>query len=78
MMLEKLCGEELNQHQWAERLTCNYEPDSLPTHAVLLATGGYAGELARSSSARSYKELNDINQVTTSSLASALICCFSR
>ena len=43
-----------------------------PLKTVPLATGGYADDLARTSIASSYKELNDINQVTTSSLASAL------
>ena len=37
-----------------------------------MATGGYADELARSSTARSYTEINDINQLTASSLATAL------
>ena len=46
--------EELNEHQWAERLTCNYD------------------DPARTSISSSHNELNDINQVTTSSLASAL------
>ena len=40
--------------------------------AAPLATGGYADDLVRASIARSYKELNDIDQLTTSSLATAL------
>ena len=64
--------EELDQHQWAQRLTCTFESDTFPAHAVPVATGGYADDLARTSIARSYKELDDINQLTTSSLATAL------
>ena len=62
----------MNQHQWAQRLTCTHESDTFPAHAVLLATGGHADDLGRTSIARSNKELNDSNQMTTSSLASAL------
>ena len=64
--------EELNQHQWAQRLTCTSEPDTLPAHAVPLAAGGYADDLARTSIAGSYRRSIDINQLTTSSLATAL------
>ena len=56
---------ELDQHQWAERSTWTCESDTLPAHAVPLATGGLADDLARTSIARSHKELNDINQLTT-------------
>ena len=48
--------EELDQHQWAQRLTCIHESDTLSAHAVLLATGGYADDLARTSIACSYKK----------------------
>ena len=64
--------QDLNQHQWAQRLTCIFEPDTLPTSAVPLGTRGYADDLAGTSIADSYKILNDINQLTTSSLAAAL------
>ena len=37
-----------------------------------LARGGHADDLAKASIARSYKELNDFDQLTTSSLATAL------
>ena len=46
--------EELDQHQWAQRLTCTDESDTSPAHAVLLATGRYADDLDRISIARSY------------------------
>ena len=61
-------AEWLDQHQRAQRLMCTCEPDTLPAHAVPLASGGYADDLARTFFVRSYKELNDFNQLTTSSL----------
>ena len=64
---------ELDQHPWAQRLMCTCESDTLPPSAVPWASGGSADDhLARTSVARSYTELNDVNQLTTSSLAAAL------
>ena len=62
---------ELDQRQRAQRLTCTCESDTFLAHALFLAAGGYADDLVRTSIVRSYKELNDINQLTTSSLATA-------
>ena len=62
---------ELDQLPWPQRLTCTCESDTLLSSAVLLATGGYADDLAGTCIVRSHTELDDIDQLTTSSLAAA-------
>ena len=62
---------ELDQHPWPQRVTCTCESDTLLSSAVLLATGGYADDLAGTCIVRSHTELDDIDQLTTSSLAAA-------
>ena len=64
--------EEFDQHPWAQRWTCTNESGTLLPSAVPLATRRHADDLARTSIARSYMELNDIHQFTTSSLSAAL------
>ena len=61
-----------SKHKWGQRLTCTYEPDT--SHfCSAVATGRYADDLAQTTIARSSRrKLNDINKLTTSSLASAL------